>query len=396
MLLLRQPSTEEKLEHLRDSARYDQVGSDEASGCRPTKGIRDVSEELGRYLFQPAGRASGPLVKVFLTDACENNCLYCACRAERESRRVAFQPDELASAFMELHRRGRASGLFLSSGLGGNARRTMEEMLRTVEILRHRHHYPGYIHLKILPGATQQYIEAACRLADRVSANLEAPNPDRLAVLCPDKQFHADLESPLHQVARIRRQGPVLPFGHITQFVVGASGENDKEILSTAARLYGEANLTRAYYSAFQPIPDTPLESHSPTPLSRQLRLYQADALLHQYGFSTEELPLDGDGNLPRDRDPKLEWAHRHPERFPLEVNRATREELLRVPGIGPKAADALLKLRRSGRITDAGRLRGLAIRLSRAAPFLLVDGRRLEPDRPQQMRLELLIDWKG
>ena len=390
MLTVRQPDTRQKIALLGSAARYDVMGADEACG-RPGGAEKRVSEELARYLFRPAGRGSAaPLLKVLLTDACENSCLYCACRAGRDAHRHAFEPEELANAFLEMYRRGQASGLFLSSGLAGNPLRTMEKMLHTVEILRRRHRFPGFIHLKILPGATEEYVEAASRLADRVSANLEAPNPARLATLCPDKQYHADLERPLQQVARLRRQGPVLPFGQTTQFVVGASGESDGEILETVGRLYAEVNLTRAHFSAFRPIPGTPLEGYSPTPMVRQWRLYQADALLRQYGFAAGELVLDPEGNLPAARDPKLEWALGHPERFPVEVNRAARGELLRVPGIGPRAANALLRLRRSGRITNPDSLKGLQIQLSRAAPFLLVDGRRLAPERPIQLGMVL------
>ncbi|MHB1158912.1 MAG: radical SAM protein [Chloroflexota bacterium] len=399
MLLLRLPDTEQKIARLASEARFDLAGTDEARfdlagagearGGRATEGNR-VSEELGHYLHRPAGCASAPLLKVLLSDACQNSCLYCAFRAGGGRRHTAFQPEELAGAFMEMHRRGRASGIFLSSGLAGDPRRTMESMLRTVEILRHRHRFPGYIHLKILPGATEEYLHAACRLADRVSANLEAPNPGRLATLCPEKRFQDDLESSLRRVAQLRRQGPVLPFGHITQLVVGAAGESDREILETTGRLYAEADLTRAYFSAFSPLPGTPLEGHVPTQAARQRRLYQADSLLRQYGFSPEELPTGEEGNLPLDRDPKLEWALRHPERFPVEVNRAPREELLRVPGIGPKGANALLRMRKKGRLAGPEALKGLPLLLSRAAPFLLVNGRRATPDRPVQMELGL------
>ncbi len=392
MLLLTQPDIEQKMALLTSQAQVEAVGGDEPHGYVAEPAARAVAEELGKYLFQPAGSPRGPLVKVFLTDACENDCLYCACRATRDTPRTAFQPEELANAFLDLHRRGRASGLFLSSGLGGDSRRTMERMLLTVELLRHRHRFPGYIHLKILPGATDQYLEAACQLADRVSANLEAPNPRRLAALCPHKRFLDDLERPLHMVAKLRRQGPVLPFGHTTQFVVGASGESDREILSTTSRLYAEADLTRAYYSAFRPIPGTPLEDLPPTPLDRQCRLYQADALLKGYGFSLDELVLDEEGNLPAGRDPKLEWALRHPERFPLEVNHASREELLRVPGIGVRTASRLLRLRRSGKIGSPHVLSALRLPTSRIAPFLTVDGRRLAPEGPPTRALQLTL----
>jgi len=375
LLVLRQPDTREKVALLAESARFDLCGADEACAAAPSG--KRVAEGLAQYLFQPAARVSTPLLKVLMTDSCRNDCLYCAFRAGMDRRRTAFEPEELAGAFVEMYRRGQASGLFLSSGLAGDPVRTMEAMLRTVEILRHRHRFPGYVHLKILPGATWGYLEAACRLADRVSVNLEAPNPSRLAAIAPGKEFHGELLDSLRRVAALRWQPGLLSFGSTTQFVVGAAGESDREILETVGRLYGEVNLTRAYYSAFRPLAGTPLEGHPPASPVRQRRLYQADALIRQYGFSPEEVPLDEAGNLVHSRDPKLEWALRHPERFPLEVNRASREDLLRVPGIGPRGAAALIKARRQGRLPGPEALRGLPVRLSRAAPFLLVNGRR-------------------
>lgn len=412
MLLVRQPDIQEKMALLTSSARFELCGAEEGCSRGSTGGegrlSEDVerhrleagtqsgsilgegrlSEDVARYLFRPAARTSAPLLKVLLTDACRNDCLYCAFRAGARRPRTTFQPEELAGAFLEMYRRGRASGIFLSSGLGGDSRGTMEKMLQTVELLRRRHRFPGYVHLKILPGATDDYVEAACRLADRVSTNLEAPNPTRLAAIAPGKLLHEELMAPLERVAALRRQGPILPFGHTTQFVVGAAGEADREILQTTAQLYAQAKLTRAYFSAFNPLPGTPLEDCQPTPAARQRRLYQADTLLRSYGFSLEEIPLDGRGNLNQGRDPKLEWALRHPERFPLEVNRASRGELLRVPGIGPRGVDALVRARRSGRLTGLEGLRGFPLLLSRAAPFLLVNGRRPALEQPVQGEL--------
>jgi predicted DNA-binding helix-hairpin-helix protein len=390
VLLLSQPDTAQKLATLGSAAQFDLLGGDEAAGCGASLPGDRPADRLSPYLSRPTGGGKGPLLKVLLTSSCENGCRYCALCAGRDTRRSSFQPDELASAFMELFRRGRASGLFLSSALGGNPIATMDSMLRAVEILRYRHRFHGYVHLKILPGATDQYIEAACRLADRVSANLEAPNPERLAALCPDKRFQQQLEAPLHRVAEIRRRDGVLPLGQTTQFVVGAAGESDGEILETTGRLYREVQLTRAYYSAFAPVEGTPLEDRPPASAARQHRLYQADALLRQYGFEPDEIPLDPEGNLLRERDPKQEWAQRHPEQFPLEVSRATRGQLLRVPGVGPRGADALLRARRAGRLGNAESLKGLGLILSRAAPFLLLGGRRLTPEHPTQLALPL------
>lgn len=394
MLIVSPPDTRQKIELLSREACFDLAGPEE--GCGSASGWdTPAAEALARHA-EPSRAARGTLLKVLLSDACQNSCRYCAFRAGADRHRNAFRPEELAAAYAEMYRRGRAGGLFLSSGLAGNPRRTMEEMLRTAEILRHRYHYPGYLHLKILPGATDDYVEAACRLADRVSANLEAPNLERLAALCPEKQFDEDLLAPLKKVERIRRQGPVLPYGQTTQFVVGAAGESDRELLETTGRLYAEVNLTRAYFSAFRPVAGTPLEDRAATPPVRQRRLYQADALLRQYGFSPSEIPMDAEGNLLHDRDPKLEWARRHPERFPVEVNRASREELLRVPGIGPRGAAAISKARRAGKLSSPEALKALSISLSRAGPFLLVNGRGLPAEASVQGRLWLERDQES
>jgi len=276
-------------------------------------------------------------------------------------------------------RRGQVEGLFLSSGVCGHSGQTMDRMIATVEIIRQRLSFPGYVHLKILPGATQAHVERAMQLADRVSVNLEAPNPTRLNLIAPGKDFANALLEPMRWVQRLREEsgGRLAPAGHTTQFVVGAAGEPDREILATTDLLYRELGLTRAYFSAFQPVPDTPLESHPSTPLWREHRLYQSDWLLRKYGFAFEELIFDEEGNLPRQADPKMMWATAHPERFPVEVNRASREELLRVPGIGPRAATRIVRLRRQSKFRELSDLRHVGAIPQRAAPFVLLDGRR-------------------
>lgn len=335
-----------------------------------------VRDDIGRWIY-PAVRPDGTrisLLKVLQSNVCENDCAYCANRSGRDIRRSAFVPDELARLFDELVRRGRVEGLFLSSGVCGNVHRATDRMLATVELIRHRYHFPGYVHLKILPGADEASIEASALLAQRVSVNLEAPNAQRIATISQTKDFDRELLAPLRMAHKMRSE-----LGHplsiTTQFVVGAADEADQEILATSDRLYRELRLTRAYYSAFQPIPDTPLENHVPTPAWREHRLYQADFLLRQYGFQFQEIVFDEDGNLPRRADPKLAWAHCHPEFFPVEVNTASREELLRVPGIGPKSASLILGRRKQGQISDLNHI-GLKGAVARhAAPYVLLDG---------------------
>lgn len=365
--------TDRKLELLGDAARFD--AGEDALVASPRR--RAGAIDLGRCISaaQRSGGRPVRLLKVLQTSVCENNCRYCAFRRDRDIRRSAFRPDELASAFMELFRAGQVEGLFLSSGLARNPGATMDQMIATVDLLRRRHGFRGYVHLKILPSAERAALERAIKLATRVSINLEAPSAERLAVLSGEKKF-ADLEARLGWAHELRQAAPVAPGGITTQYVVGAAGETDSELLATSHRLYRDVGLARAYYSGFGPVPDTPLEGQPATPARRELRLYQADFLLRDYGFAPDELTLDQAGNLPGGADPKLAWAEAHPEAFPVEVNRADRSTLLRIPGIGPRSANALVAARRQGAIRDLSQLRALGIAASRAAPFVLLGGR--------------------
>jgi putative DNA modification/repair radical SAM protein len=374
--------TFEKVEILGRSAQYDLCG--EACGTDAAR----KKDDLGRWIY-PAALPDGrrvAMLKVLLSNACRKDCYYCANRASRDFRRVSFKPEELARAFDQMHRKGLVEGLFLSSGICGNASRTMDQMIATVELVRKRYAFSGYVHLKILPGASFAHVERAVQLATRVSVNLEAPNAERLAHIAPRKDFTASLLQPMHWAKGLIKSssGRLVPAGQTTQFVVGAAGESDREILMTTARLYEEIGLARAYFSAFQPVVDTPLEGHPPTPPLREHRLYQSDWLLRQYDFTFEELIFDEAGNLPREADPKMMWAQAHPERFPIEVNWVGREELLRVPGLGPRSVARILRLRRRGTFRTLTDLKKVGAVVGRAAPFILLDGKR----PPHQMSL--------
>jgi len=322
------------------------------------------------------------LLKTLLSSACERDCAYCAFRTGRDFRRATFTPNELAQLFMQMHQRGLAEGAFLSSGLTGGGVKTQDRIIAAAEILRRRYQFPGYIHLKIMPGAERDQIETAMRLADRVSVNLEAPNPRRLATLAPHKRFDDELLQRLRWIEEIRTQNTGRWPSSTTQFVVGAADETDLELLSTTEYLYRTAGLARAYFSGFSPVEDTPLQDHAPIRPRREHRLYQSSFLLRDYGFSVEELPFDRDGNLPLTRDPKLAWAEAHLAEAPVELNTADRHDLLRVPGIGPKSADRILRQRQRGTLSDLAHLRQLGIATKRLTPFILLDGRR----PPRQM----------
>ena len=325
------------------------------------------------------------MLKTLLTSACERNCYYCPFRAGRDMRRATFKPDEFAQTFMYLHKSGAVEGMFLSSGIVNGGITTQDQILATAEILRHKYQFQGYLHLKIMPGAEKAQIEQAMLLADRVSINLEAPNDTRLQKLAPKKQFLEELIKPLQWVEEIRKtQVPHRAWkgtwpSSVTQFVVGAVGDTDVEILSTTENLHHHSGLARAYFSAFNPIEDTPLENQAPTPQIRQNRLYQASFLLRDYGFTLEDLPFKGDGDLPLDHDPKTAWAQNHLSHHPVEINHASRAELLRIPGIGPKSVNLIVNARRLHRLNDLSMLGKLGIRAKKAAPYILLDGKRPE-----------------
>lgn len=341
------------------------------------------SDSPGVIFGAAAGGRRVKLLKTLLSSACERDCFYCPFRAGRNFRRETMQPEELSRSFSNLHRAGMVEGLFLSSGIAGGGLKTQDRLIATAEELRRRQGYRGYLHLKIMPGAEKAQVERAMQLADRISINLEAPNERRLGRLAPHKDFWHELLTPLRWAEEIRRSAPP----HLgwkgrwpsltTQFVVGAVGENDVELLTTSEYLFRQLHLARTYYSAFNPVSDTPLQEQPAENPVRQQRLYQASFLLRDYGFGLEDLPFEQTGFLPLHIDPKKAWAEQNLSERPLEINHAEREQLLRIPGIGPKKVEALLSARCHGPIRDTGELQRLGIPLQKAAPYILIDGKR-------------------
>lgn len=349
--------------------------------CCP-QGVRRPEEVYIFNAVTPGGKGIR-LLKTLLSSACERNCFYCPFRAGRDFHRATFKPDELAGTFMALHQAGIAEGIFLSSGLIGGGVRTQDLLIDSAEILRHKLGFRGYVHLKIMPGAEHSQVERAMQLADRVSINLEAPNAERLSLLAPTKQYLHELLEPLRWVEEIRRNQPPHKAWNgrwpssTTQFVVGAVGESDLELLTTTEALYKHQRLQRAYFSAFKPATDTPFEGLPPESSRRELRLYQASFLLRDYPFELDELLFDANGRLPEDVDPKYAWASAHLKHSPVEINRASREELLRLPGVGPRTSRALLQARRATKINDLSQLKRLGVNPARVAPFILLNGKR-------------------
>ncbi|HEY1099134.1 MAG TPA: putative DNA modification/repair radical SAM protein [Myxococcota bacterium] len=375
-----------KLAILADAAKYDAScassgskgrGSDASTG----KGFGSTEGMGICHSYTPDGRCVS-LLKVLLTNACRYDCQYCINRVSSDVQRTRFSVDELVMVFIAFYKRNYVEGLFLSSGIPKSPDDTMEEMLRVVRSLREEHHFHGYIHIKAVPGASQRLLDECGRLVDRISANIELPTEPDLKQLAPDKSLPI-IESTMtqlatgiddaKQVAKETKQRPLYaPAGQSTQLIVGATPTTDQGILTTSTRLYAQHGLRRVYYSAYSPIqaPDARLPP-SPPDLLREHRLYQADWLLRFYGFSVDEIaPLEAP-TLSRDVDPKLAWALRHRGLFPLDVNVATMELLLRVPGFGTKNVDRLIVSRRHRRLRleDLKRLR---VNLKKAQPFIV------------------------
>lgn len=378
-----------KLSALATAASFEQAGDQPLSEPRPTAASRRSGQsaslsECITHVSTPKGKK--PVLKSMLTTACERNCYYCPFRAGRgKTRRITISPDEMARAFLLMAEARQVEGMFLSSGIIKGSVTTQDKILDTAEIIRRQSRYRGYLHLKVMPGAEYDQLYRAMQLADRVSINLEAPTSERLSAIAPKKDFQRELLDMLLLAHRIRRDHPGEKLAStVTQFVVGAVGDTDLELLSVSAQLYQHAGLTRAYYSAFHPIVDTPLENVAPVNRLREHRLYQSSFLLRDYGWEVEDLPFLQDGNLDTTRDPKRAWADTHLLNAPIDIMTADRQALLRIPGIGPKGAAAILKARRQHRIDDAALLRSLLSAPERAMPYILLNGRR----PPQQLSL--------
>jgi predicted DNA-binding helix-hairpin-helix protein len=385
MLVQALPDTMTKLAQMSDATVYEPVGDQPQQERRRVPYQSRSLEECITNVSTPTGKRK--ILKTMLTTACERNCHYCPFRAGRSKmKRLTFTPDELASGLDTLQQAGKVEGMFLSSGIIKGSVTTQDKIIDTAEIVRNRYHYQGYLHLKVMPGIEYEQLYRLMQLADRVSVNLEGPTQERLDALAPKKDFQRELLSMLQLAEQIRRTHPYEKLaGTVTQFVVGAVGDTDHELLSLSNRLYRQYGLTRAYYSGFSPVIQTPFENLPPTDPLREHRLYQASFLLRDYGWNVEDLPFMSDGNMQLELDPKRAWAELHLRYSPVDVMKANREQLLRIPGIGPVGADAIIKARQQGRLTDLAHLRKLNIKApEQAAPYILLDGRK----PPEQMRL--------
>lgn len=403
---------QQKLAILADAAKYDASCASSGTTKRDSRSGKGFGSTEGSgicHAYAPDGRCIS-LLKILMTNFCIYDCAFCVNRVSSNIARARFTVDEVVTLTTEFYRRNYIEGLFLSSGIVRSPDATMEEMIRIARSLREEHLFRGYIHLKTIPDAAPELIAEAGRLADRVSMNVEMPTDRGLARYAPQKSprtIRAALDETREQIAsfaetdrRGRRRGRFAPAGQSTQMIVGADATDDATILASSTALYGTYQLKRVYYSAFSPIPDasSALPLIAP-PLKREHRLYQADWLMRFYGFEAGELTTNDGGMLDLAVDPKLAWALRHRAAFPVDVNRADRAQLLRVPGLGPTLVARILAARRhrSLRYDD---LRRMGARLRHARPFLVtcdyhpgaqVDDARLRArfaPPPEQLRL--------
>jgi putative DNA modification/repair radical SAM protein len=375
----------QKLEILADAAKYDASCASSGTEKRHSKGKADgIGSTEGSgicHAYAPDGRCIS-LLKILLTNACVYDCLYCINRRSSNVQRARFTVEEVVTLTLGFYRRNCIEGLFLSSGIIRSPDYTMEQVVGVARTLREVHGFRGYIHLKTIPDADPALLAEAGRYADRLSINVELPSQSALTKLAPEKDAAGIRRSMGRMRLRIdaakeKKAPKFAPAGQSTQVIVGADDSSDREILTMSTNLYGSYGLRRVYYSAFSPIPDA--SSALPpraAPLLREHRLYQADWLLRFYGFTQDELSTDAGGNMPLEMDPKLAWALDHRERFPLDVNRADREALLRVPGMGVKSVQRILSARRFRklRMDDLARLR---LPMLKIAPFIVTPDHR-------------------
>lgn len=391
----------QKLQTLAEAAKYDVSCASSGHTRRNNgKGLGNTSGWGICHSFTEDGRCVS-LLKIMLTNNCMFDCAYCINRRSNDVPRATFSVSELVDLTIEFYRRNYIEGLFLSSGVVRNPDYTMERMVRVAKDLREQHRYYGYIHLKSIPGASRELVAEAGRYADRLSVNLEIPTEENLKLLAPDKDFDSVLQ-PMSYIQqgvlesaeerRKYRSAPrFAPAGQSTQVIIGATPDTDNQILHLSADMYRKPSMKRVYYSGYIPVNnDSRLPALTTPPLVREHRLYQADWLMRFYAFQVDEIVDDTHPNLDLELDPKLTYALRHPELFPVDVNRADYEMILRVPGIGVKSAKLIVASRRFGRL-NSEQLRKIGVVMKRAKYFITsneLPGKSVQDVKPEFLRL--------
>ena len=362
-----------KLEILADSAKYDASCSSSGSARKNKNGIGNGAISGICHSFSSDGRCIS-LLKILMTNCCIFDCKYCINRKSNQVRRAIFTPEEIASITINFYKRNYIEGLFLSSGIIKNPDYTMEKMIETISLLRNKYHFNGYIHAKAIPGASEYLIQKLGLLVDRLSANIELPTENGLTLLAPDKNTSKVTE--IMSFVKKKKSKIFTPAGQSTQMIIGATNETDLDIMSKSSNLYQTYQLKRVFYSAYIAVnKDKNLPSIKMPPLKRENRLYQADWLLRYYNFKVEDLLEKENPNFNILLDPKADWALRHLEEFPKEINKASYYDLVKVPGIGPTGAKKIISSRRFFTIHFSD-LKKMGISLKRAKYFILCDGK--------------------
>lgn len=357
----------EKLKVLGESAKYDL--------CNYVSGNIETYAEgkiPGVYnSISPTGQCI-PIFKVLMTNKCSNDCKYCINSAKSKLDRYEYEPEELSRLFLDYYNKRYVEGLFLSSGINKEIDPSMEKEIEVAKILRD-YGYDGYIHLKIIPGTSFDLIKRAMRLANRVSINIESATPEGLDEISTTKNFKIDILRRMKWINKLSKKDETLaPSGQTTQFIVGATDENDEEVLKRSKWLQEKYEIKRSYFSAFNSLQDTPLEYHEEPHPMRTARLYQADFLLNSYRFSLDELVFDENGNIDTEIDPKYSFAINNMDLFPVDINESSFDELIRVPGIGKISAKRIITLRKHGKkISKLEELKELGVAVKRAEPFV-------------------------
>ncbi len=374
--IISKPGTQEKLEILSIDAQYDL-----ACACSTSKDEHRQRTSDGKWIYPvtlPNGGKS-VLFKTLTSNVCTNDCKYCPLREQMDVRRVSLAPEETVKVFLDYLNQRKVFGLFLSSGVLGTPDMTMERLNGVARLLRRRHGFKGYIHLKIIPGASDAAVEEAVSLASAVSLNIETPGEKNLAKLSQKKRYIQDIIEPIKLISRLTESGSRYErVKQTTQFIVGAADEQDEQIVKYMYGLYERLKMHRVYFSAYQrELGDSSITAEQVNPqkkadiLMREHRLYQVDFLLRKYAFTESDIIFDKDGNLSLTTDPKEAWALRHPEFFPLNINQASKLSLLRVPGLGPVTVKRILKQRKKSRIKSIEEVGKTGIRLEKAKKFL-------------------------
>lgn len=361
-------NTLKKMQLLSDSAQFDL--------CDYNYQNMKSSENLpGIYQSTGHGGCKYPIFKTLMTNKCSNDCKYCINQSKRDFTRASLEPEDVTKVFLDYYEKGLVEGLFLSSGIDKDEDKTMERIVETARLLRMKHGFDGYIHLKIIPGASRDIIKRAMNFANRVSVNIEAATPDGLAELSSTKDYQKDLLSRIRWIRKFNKRDPskYAPSGQTTQIIVGANDEDDVEVLNRVKWLYDKMDLKRSYFSIFQSEVGTELEKQDNCDSKRGVQLYHADALVSRYRYRVEELAFNN-GYLSLDKDPKV-LAALQMDMFPVEINTARFSQLIRVPGIGEKSARDIIKLRKQHPFRNIDDLGETPVVVERAEPFIKING---------------------